>query len=89
MIFLRPNATFMNRSIWFFQKACPMISKQVNLNKQISDVISRACGDIIARKLNDPFLLSVWQTRSGRQINMNSNEVMSVGIGIDCVVIRP
>jgi len=37
----------------------------------------QACDEIIEGKLNDHFPLVVWQTGSGTQSNMNSNEVIS------------
>ena len=36
-----------------------------------------ACDEVIAGKLNDHFPLVVWQTGSGTQSNMNSNEVIA------------
>ncbi len=39
--------------------------------------ISQACDEIIAGKLSDNFPLVVWQTGSGTQSNMNSNEVIA------------
>ncbi|MBE7042235.1 MAG: class II fumarate hydratase [Ruminococcaceae bacterium] len=39
--------------------------------------ISQACDEIIAGKLNDQFPLVVWQTGSGTQSNMNTNEVIA------------
>ena len=41
------------------------------------DAIKAACDEIIAGKLNDHFPLVVWQTGSGTQSNMNSNEVIA------------
>jgi fumarate hydratase class II len=41
------------------------------------DLISSACDEIIAGKLNDQFPLVVWQTGSGTQSNMNVNEVVA------------
>ena len=40
-------------------------------------VISAACDEVIAGKLMDHFPLVVWQTGSGTQSNMNSNEVIA------------
>ena len=40
--------------------------------------ISDVCDDIASGKLNDNFPLSVWQTGSGTQTNMNLNEVISI-----------
>ena len=39
--------------------------------------IKEACDEVIAGKLNDNFPLVVWQTGSGTQSNMNSNEVIA------------
>ncbi|MBC8475271.1 MAG: class II fumarate hydratase [Bacteroidetes bacterium] len=41
------------------------------------DLISKACEEIIAGKLNDQFPLVIWQTGSGTQSNMNVNEVVA------------
>ncbi|MGB0477829.1 MAG: class II fumarate hydratase [Parvibaculales bacterium] len=48
-----------------------------NLEKQIGDAIVTAAGEVAEGKLNDHFPLVVWQTGSGTQSNMNSNEVIS------------
>ena len=47
------------------------------LNKKIGNQIIEACNKIINLKLIDEFPLSVWQTGSGTQSNMNANEVIS------------
>jgi len=47
------------------------------LDKKIGNAILNACDDIINLKLVDEFPLSVWQTGSGTQTNMNANEVIS------------
>ena len=47
------------------------------LNKKIGNAILNACDDIINLKLINEFPLSVWQTGSGTQTNMNANEVIS------------
>ena len=47
------------------------------LNKKLGNLIIRACNQIINLKLIDEFPLSVWQTGSGTQTNMNANEVIS------------
>ena len=41
------------------------------------DLISIACDEILAGKLNDQFPLVIWQTGSGTQSNMNCNEVIA------------
>lgn len=40
-------------------------------------MISKVCDEILAGKLDDQFPLVVWQTGSGTQSNMNSNEVIA------------
>ncbi|MEP7146988.1 MAG: lyase family protein, partial [bacterium] len=40
-------------------------------------LISRAADEILEGKLNDQFPLTVWQTGSGTQTNMNLNEVIA------------
>ena len=47
------------------------------INKKLGSLISKACDDIINLKLIEEFPLSVWQTGSGTQTNMNANEVIS------------
>ena len=41
------------------------------------DAIKKACDEVIMGNLNDHFPLVVWQTGSGTQSNMNSNEVIA------------
>ena len=55
---------------------------QVNMNLGVLDTtlglaIVQAAGEVMEGKLDDHFPLSVWQTGSGTQSNMNSNEVIS------------
>src|SRR5581483_6107432 len=40
-------------------------------------LIIEAADEVIAGKLDDHFPLSIWQTGSGTQTNMNANEVIS------------
>ena len=47
------------------------------IDKKLGSLISKACDDIINLKLIEEFPLSVWQTGSGTQTNMNANEVIS------------
>jgi len=47
------------------------------LDKKIGRAIVKACDQIINLKLINEFPLSVWQTGSGTQTNMNANEVIS------------
>ncbi len=47
------------------------------LSAEKRDLISKACDEILEGKLNDQFPLVIWQTGSGTQSNMNSNEVIA------------
>ncbi|HAT85433.1 MAG TPA: class II fumarate hydratase, partial [Rhizobiales bacterium] len=48
-----------------------------NLEPRIGEAIVEAAREVATGDLNDHFPLSVWQTGSGTQSNMNSNEVIS------------
>ncbi|RZA05445.1 MAG: class II fumarate hydratase [Proteobacteria bacterium] len=48
-----------------------------SLKGEKSDAIIRAADEVIAGKLDQEFPLSVWQTGSGTQSNMNVNEVLA------------
>ena len=50
---------------------------QGKLDRKIANAIIRASKEVIAGKLDNHFPLSVWQTGSGTQTNMNANEVIS------------
>jgi len=43
----------------------------------LGKAIDQAAGEVVEGKFNDNFPLSVWQTGSGTQSNMNTNEVIS------------
>jgi fumarate hydratase class II len=47
------------------------------LKPDVGDTIVKAAQEVIEGKLNAHFPLSVWQTGSGTQSNMNANEVIS------------
>lgn len=47
------------------------------LPKEKSDLIGKACDEILGGLLDDQFPLVVWQTGSGTQSNMNTNEVIA------------
>ena len=47
------------------------------MDKSKSDLIGKVCDEILDGKLDDQFPLVVWQTGSGTQSNMNSNEVIA------------
>ncbi|SNS52565.1 fumarase, class II [Ekhidna lutea] len=47
------------------------------LSKEKAELIGKVCDEILEGKLDDQFPLVVWQTGSGTQSNMNSNEVIA------------
>ena len=47
------------------------------LPEKLGKAIDQAAGEVAAGTFNDNFPLSVWQTGSGTQSNMNTNEVIS------------
>ncbi|MEM7297979.1 MAG: class II fumarate hydratase [Bacteroidota bacterium] len=47
------------------------------LAKEKAELIGKVCDEILEGKLDDQFPLVVWQTGSGTQSNMNSNEVIA------------
>ena len=60
------------------KKACAIANHDCGvLSKEKLDLITAAANEVIEGKLDSHFPLSVWQTGSGTQTNMNSNEVIS------------
>lgn len=62
------------------KKAAAMANHSLKPEKMTEEklaVITNACDEVIAGKLNDHFPLVVWQTGSGTQSNMNANEVIA------------
>ncbi|MFB9296098.1 class II fumarate hydratase [Persicitalea jodogahamensis] len=47
------------------------------LDREKADLIGKVCDEILAGDLDDQFPLVVWQTGSGTQSNMNTNEVIA------------
>ncbi len=62
------------------KKAAAIANNKIRPEKMTDEklaVIKLACDEIIAGKLYDNFPLVVWQTGSGTQSNMNTNEVIA------------
>lgn len=60
------------------KRSCAIANTQVGkLDEKKRDAIVEACDEILDRKWDDEFPLVVWQTGSGTQSNMNSNEVIA------------
>jgi fumarate hydratase class II len=66
------------RALGVIKKACAMENKATGkLDPKIADAVIQAAGEVIEGKFDDNFPLVVWQTGSGTQSNMNSNEVIA------------
>lgn len=60
------------------KKAAAIVNCELGkLNIERKNAITEVCDEITAGKLADEFPLSVWQTGSGTQTNMNVNEVIA------------
>lgn len=66
------------RALGVIKRSAAMANHKLdNLEADIRDAIVQAATEVAENKLDDHFPLSVWQTGSGTQSNMNSNEVIS------------
>ncbi len=66
------------RALGILKKAAAMTNKELGtLAAEKADLIIKAADEVIEGKLDEHFPLVVWQTGSGTQTNMNSNEVIS------------
>lgn len=60
------------------KKCCAMYNKEIGKMKpEVANAIGQAADEIIAGKLDRHFPLVIFQTGSGTQTNMNTNEVLS------------
>src|SRR6187455_3822558 len=66
------------RAFAYLKKAAALTNLDAGvLPKEKSDLIGKACDEILNGNLDDYFPLVVWQTGSGTQSNMNVNEVVA------------
>ena len=66
------------RAMGILKKASAIANASLGvLAKDKADLIVKAADEVIEGKLDAHFPLSIWQTGSGTQSNMNSNEVIS------------
>jgi fumarate hydratase, class II len=66
------------RALALLKKAAALVNQELGLiDEHRAGLIVRAADEIVAGKLDDHFPLSVWQTGSGTQTNMNVNEVIA------------
>ncbi|XP_050550099.1 fumarate hydratase, mitochondrial-like isoform X1 [Spodoptera frugiperda] len=61
------------------KKAAAKVNMEYGLDKKLAEAIMHACDDVISGKLyrEGHFPLVIWQTGSGTQSNMNTNEVVA------------
>ena len=66
------------KAFGILKKAAAITNAELGLlPEDKKDLIVKAADDVISGKLDNEFPLSVWQTGSGTQTNMNTNEVIS------------
>jgi fumarate hydratase class II len=66
------------RAMGILKKAAAIVNADLGkLPKDKAELIIKACDEVIEGKLDSHFPLSIWQTGSGTQSNMNTNEVIS------------
>ncbi len=66
------------RALGIVKQAAAKVNTEFGLlNTTLAKAIEQAAGEVMEGKLDDHFPLSVWQTGSGTQSNMNINEVIS------------
>ena len=71
------------RALGILKKAAAIVNNEVGiLSDEKKNLILQAADEVISGKLDAHFPLSIWQTGSGTQTNMNTNEVISNRIGI-------
>src|SRR5438128_11220170 len=65
-------------ALGLLKKAAALVNQEMGqLDAQRAELIVCAADEVIAGKLDEHFPLSVWQTGSGTQTNMNVNEVIA------------
>jgi len=66
------------RALGILKKAAAITNHKLGkLSEQKMRLITQAADEVISGKLNAEFPLHIWQTGSGTQTNMNSNEVIA------------
>jgi fumarate hydratase class II len=66
------------RALGILKKSAALVNRDLGkLSPEKTTLIVQAADEVIAGKLDDHFPLRIWQTGSGTQTNMNTNEVIS------------
>ncbi len=59
------------------KQAASRVNRKHGLDEKIADAIEAAAAEVVAGRHDDQFPLTIWQTGSGTQSNMNVNEVIA------------
>ena len=59
------------------KQAASRVNRKHGLDAKLADAIEEAAVEVVAGKHDDQFPLTIWQTGSGTQSNMNVNEVIA------------
>ena len=66
------------RALGILKQAAALVNRDLGqLSEEKCRLIAQASDEVISGKLDEHFPLSVWQTGSGTQTNMNANEVIA------------
>src|SRR3954469_17613899 len=66
------------RALGLVKQAAALVNRDLGeLEPRIADAVAAAAADVVQGKYDDDFPLVVWQTGSGTQSNMNTNEVIA------------
>ena len=66
------------RALGILKRSAAVVNKDLGvLDAKLADAIIQGATEVMENKLDDHFPLSVWQTGSGTQTNMNTNEVIA------------
>jgi fumarate hydratase, class II len=65
-------------AIGLIKQQAALVNRDLGLlDPALADAIARAAGDVVEGRLDDQFVVDVFQTGSGTSTNMNANEVIS------------
>ena len=60
------------------KKACALSNAETgDMEEKIANAVMQACDEVISGRFDNEFPLSIWQSGSGTQTNMNLNEVIA------------
>lgn len=66
------------KALGYVKQAAAQVNGELGLlDKKVSDAISRAAAEVVEGKLDDHFVVDIFQTGSGTSTNMNANEVIA------------